>query len=181
MKRLVLLLLLLPCLLLGGCGQNDAAARFAPFSEALAARSDLCFTAALRAEYPDRSAAFTLRYEDSAPGSVVTVLQPEEIRGVSVHLDGAESALGYDAITLDTGALDRYGLSPACAPARLVQALREGHLESAWEEDGLTVWELIVDDGQSVCVWLSEALVPQRAELISDGRVTVFCEILDWS
>ena len=181
MKRLVLLLLLVPCLLLGGCGHNDAAGRFAPFSEELAARSDLCFTAALRAEYPDRSAAFTLRYEDCGPGAVVTVLEPEEIRGVSVHVNGAESSLGYDAIVLDTGALDRYGLSPASAPVRLVQALREGHLESAWEEEGLTVWEIILDDGQSVCVWLSEALVPVRAELISDGRVTVFCEIGDWS
>lgn len=181
MKRLrPLLLLCLLCLLLAGCGKNPAADRYAPFSEALGARGDLRFTAAVRAEYPDRTARFTLCYADESEGYSVTVSEPEEIRGVTVHLNGASSSLGYDSVVLDTGALDRYGLSPTTALTRLVEALRTGHLESAWEEDGLTVWQLVPDDALTVQVWLSGEGIPVRAELISEGRVAVFCEILDW-
>lgn len=179
MKRLSPLLLAL-CLLLCGCGRNAAAERFSPFSEALAARGDLRFTAEVRAEYPDRTARFTLSYADEAPGCCVSVTEPEEIRGVSVHLNGASSALGYDGVVLDTGALDRYGLSPAAAPAKLVEALREGHLEAAWEEGGMTVWELTPDDALTVRVRLNEDVIPVYAELVSEGRVCVFCDILDW-
>ena len=179
MKRLCPLLLLL-CLLLAGCGKNAAVERFEPFSEALRARSDLRFTAAVRAEYPDRTTRFTLVYADEEPGCSLTVAEPEEIRGVTVHLNGAESALGYDSIVLDTGPLDRYGLSPVTAVEKLVEALREGHLESAWEEDGCTVWELIADDALTVRVRMNPDLIPEHAELISDGRVTVFCELFDW-
>ena len=179
MKRLGALLLVL-CLLLAGCGKNVAAGRYEAFSEALRARNDLSFTAEVRAEYPERSARFTLAYADEDPGCSLTVTEPEAIRGVTVHLNGAESALGYDSVILDTGPLDRCGLSPVTAVEKLAGALREGHLESAWEEDGCTVWELIADDGLTVRVFLNENLIPVRAELISEGRVTVFCDILDW-
>ena len=178
-KRLAPLLLTL-CLLLSGCGRNAAADRFASFSQELRARSDLCFSAEVRAEYSDRSAHFLLRYEDDPPGCRVTALSPEEIRGVTVRLNGAQSALGYDSVVLDTGPLDRYGLSPVSAMAKIAEALREGHLESAWEEGGLTVWELVPDDEAAVLIWLDEDLLPQRAELVSEGRVTVFCEFREW-
>ena len=179
MKRLAPLLLVL-CLLLSGCGKNAAAERFASFSQALRERDDLCFSAEVRAEYPDRSVHFLLRCEDDPPGFRVTAEAPEEIRGVTVHLNGASSSLGYDSVVLDTGPLDRYGLSPVSAMAKLAEALRGGHLESAWEEDGLTVWELVPDDEASVLVWLNEDLIPLRAELISEGRVSVFCEFREW-
>ena len=40
---------------------------------------------------------------------------------------------------------------------------------------------LSADDHLTVQVWLNEALVPQHAELISEGRVNVFLELSDWS
>ena len=63
----------------------------------------------------------------------------------------------------------------------LTLALREGHLESAWTEGELTVWELVADDHLTVQVWLDDELRPQRAELISEGRVSVFLELSDWN
>lgn len=179
MKRLCPLLLTL-CLLLGGCGRNLAADRYETFSEELRAKDAIRMTAEVRADYPDRSVSFTLRCEQNGEGSSVSVLAPEEIRGVTVHLDGAASALGYDSIVIDTGPLDRYGLSPVGALPRLIDALREGHLESAWEEDGQTVWQLVPDDELTVQVWLDGDLTPVYAELISEGRVVVCCDISEW-
>lgn len=180
MKRLCPFLLAL-CLLLGGCGASKAGEEYQSFAGDLSARSDLAFTAELRAEYEDKTLSYTLSYREDAEGCTVTVLAPETIKGVKAHLRAGGSQLEYDTVVLDTGALDRYGLSPLSALPTLVDTLRCGHLDSAWEEDGQTVWQLIADDNLSVQVWLEgESLTPVHAELISDGRVTVFCDISDW-
>lgn len=179
MKRLCLLLLCL-ALLLTGCGGRGKERREG-FAEELRARRDLRFTAALRAEYPDRTVSCRLSYEEDAEGCTVRVLEPEEIRGVGVRLGPDGAQLRFEEISLDAGPLDRYGLSPVSALPALTQALREGHLERSWTEGGLQVWELAANDELTVRVWLDETLVPQRAELISEGRVSVCCELEDWS
>ena len=180
MKRLCLCLLCL-ALLLAGCAGGRTAERREQFAEELSARRDLRFTADVRAEYPDKTVSYRLAYEEDDEGCTIRVLEPEEIGGVSVHLgvDGAQ--LRFEEISLDTGPLDRYGLSPVSALPALTRALREGHLESHWAEGDQTVWELVADDHLTVQVWLDEALTPQRAELISEGRVSVYLELSDWS
>ena len=179
MKKLCICLLCL-ALLLCGCGGRENAERDR-FAEVLSARHDLCFTADLRAEYADRSAAYTLRYEEDPEGCTLRVLEPEEIRDMSLRLDENGAQLRYDGISLDAGAPDRFGLSPVSALPALTKALREGFLDSSWTEEGQTVWELQADDGLRVRVWLDEGLIPRHAELISDGRVSVVCEIEDWT
>ena len=178
MKKLCLLVLCLA--LLTGCGSGRETERRRQLAEALSARRDLGFTADLRAEYPDRTVSFRLGYEEDEGGCTVRVLEPEEIGGVSVHLGPDGAQLRFEELRLDTGPLDRYGLSPLSALPALTRALREGRLESAWTEGEQTVWELAADDHLTVQVWLDDELRPQRAELISDGRVSVFLEISAW-
>ena len=180
MKKLLLLGALCLALLLGGCGGSRAAERREGLAAALNARQDLQFTAALRAEYPDKTVRFRLRYTQDANGCAVTVLEPEEIAGISLAFRADGSQLRFEDLRLDTGPLDRYGLSPVSALPALVDALRSGHLERHWNEGELEVWELAVSDSLRVQVWLDASLVPQRAELISEDRVAVFCEIADW-
>lgn len=181
MKKAVLPLLLLASLLLSACGSRAVQNRFAAFSEALAAREELSFTAELRAEYPDRSLQFTLRYEKAPEGEAITVLAPELIEGVTARLAPGAASLVYDGMILDAGPLDPYGLTPMTALPRLVDALCRGHLDSHWEEDGLLVCRLIPDDHLSVQVWFSEDMTPLRCELLSDGKLSVFCELNDWN
>lgn len=180
MKKLCLFILCL-ALLLSGCGGGRDAAERQQLADELNARRDLRFTAALRAEYPDKTVRFRLAYEEDEGGCTVRVLEPEEIAGVSVHLGTDGAQLRFEELRLDAGPLDRYGLSPVSALPALTQALREGHLESAWTEGDQSVWELIANDALTVQVWLDGDLRPRRAELISDGRVAVFLDIEDWS
>lgn len=179
MKRLCLCLLAL-ALLLGGCGRSGEAERRERLAEELKAGRELRFTAALRAEYPDRTVSFRLAYEEDAEGCTLRVLEPEEISGLSLRLGPDGARLRFEELSLDAGPLDRYGLSPVSALPALAQALREGHLESAWREEGLTVWELASDGELRVRVRLDEALTPRSAELISEGRAAVYLEIEDW-
>ena len=179
MKKLCLLVLCLA--LLTGCGSGRETERRQQLAEELSARRDLRFTADLRAEYPDKTVSFRLSYAEDDGGCEIRVLEPEEIGGVSVHLGTDGAQLRFEELRLDTGPLDRYGLSPLSALPALTRALREGHLESAWTEGELTVWELVADDHLTVQVWLDDELRPQRAELISEGRVSVFLELSDWN
>lgn len=181
MKRWTGSILLALALLLTGCGQNRAAAQREEWAAELAVQPELRFTAALRAEYADRTVHLRLRYEGEAEGCTLRVLEPEELAGVCLHLGSDGAQLRFEELRLDAGPLDRWGLSPASALPALVEALRTGHLESAWTEGDLTVWELVADDALTVQVWLDADLAPQRAELRSDGRVGVFVDISDWS
>jgi len=181
MKRLCPVILLC-CLLLTGCGGENVKESYQKFADGLNARTDLSFTAEIRAEYEDRSAEFTLLYTEDAQGCTVEVLSPGLIKGIKARLENGSRSLAYGSVILDAGNLDAYGLSPMSAMPALAAALREGHLDSYWTEDGKTVLQLIADDTLTATVWLeSESMTPMRAELISDGQVRVFCTISDWN
>jgi len=181
MKRLCPAALLILCLLLCGCGSKDHEKKYEEFSRSLSERENLEFNAALRAEYEDRSVSFTLQYQQQEEGCCLTVLEPEIISGVSVRLGPSGSLLEYNSLVLDTGMLDDYGLSPLSALPALVDAMKNGHVESFAQEDGELVCSLVPSDELSVQVWFEpESMSPVHAELISDGRVRLFCDISNW-
>ncbi len=180
MKRLALPLLLVS-LLLTGCGQRGSEKRFLAFSDALAAKETLSFTADVRAEYADRTLEFTLAYEKDAEGETVTILRPERIAGIRARLKPGGSTLEYEGLILETGPLDPYGLTPMNALPKLTEALLTGHLDSHWTDDGALVCKLILDDRVSVSVWFEpESMTPRRAEIQSGETVCLFCELSDW-
>ena len=181
MKKALLSVLLLFPLLLCGCGDRAAVSRYEAFSESLGAAEGLSYTAKLRAEYPDRSVEFSLAYQKNADGEEVTILAPERIAGIRARVQPDSSALVYEGLILDVGPLDAYGLTPMSALPRLTETLTHGAVDSHWEEDGLRVYRLILDDHLSATVWLGEGMVPVRAELASDDNVCIFCELSDWS
>ncbi len=180
MKRLCLPALLLICLLLTGCGGKAAKKQYEQFASELSERSALSFTAELCAEYTDKTVEFTLQYEQDETGSTVTVLSPELIAGVKAQVSSGGTAIEYDGIIIDTGDLDSYGLTPMSALPVLVDTMINGHVDSYWEEAGQTVVQLIPNDHITAQVWFDADMVPVHAELISEGRVSVKCDIQDW-
>lgn len=179
MKRLCPVILSF-CLLLTGCGGRDIRSEFSAMSERLGGAS-LSFTANVRAEYEDKTARFTLSYEEDGEGGSVTVLAPELIKGVTARIAQGSTSLEYATVVLDTGSLDSFGLSPMSSLPVLADALRHAHLDSHWEEDGITVLQLQPEDALKCRVWLDDGMCPVRAELISGERVTVYIEITDWN
>ena len=181
MKRLSILFALFLALLLAGCGKSSAESELESFSARLNAAEALRFTARVRAEYEHKTARFTLAYEENAEGGRVTVLAPELIRGVSARFKPGGTTLEYDSVVLDTGSLDSFGLSPMSSLPVLLHALRVGHAESFREEGGQTVAQLAPDDALLCTVWFEKnPMRPVRAELVTDGRVTVVIEISEW-
>ena len=181
MKKSLILIPLLCCLLLlTGCG-NAAQERFESFSRELSGRDSLSFLAELTAAYPDRSADFTLRYTLENGVQRITVLSPQRISGISARVEKGGTALEYDGLILDTGDLDARGLTPMSALPLLVDALGNAHADAFWEDEGLDAVELQYDDHTLVRIWFGEDALPCRAELLSDGLVTVSIIIKNWS
>ena len=62
-----------------------------------------------------------------------------------------------------------------------LRAMRDGHVDSIGEEDGKRVVTLVPDEELKCSVWFNKTdMRPLRAELVTDGRVTVYVEISDW-
>ena len=181
MKRILIPMLLCVTLLLCSCGKKRGEGDYRAFAARLDALNSLSFTAQVRAEYEHKTARFTLAYEENGEGGRVTVIAPELIRGVSACVKPGSSTLEYDSVVLDTGSLDSFGLSPLSSLPTMLHAMRSGHVDSVWEEDGKRVVLLVPDDALRCSVWFDKAdMTPLRAELITDGRVTVYVEISDW-
>ena len=181
MKKLCLSFGLCLCLFMSGCGAREFTRARDTVAERLAGAECLSFTANLRAEYEHKTARFTLSYYEDSDGGKVTVLAPQLIAGVTARIEPGSTSLEYDGVCLGTGELDDFGLSPMSALPMLVQALREGGMNTGWSEGGFTVLELQSCDELVCTVWFDgEAMTPRQAELASDGRVKVFVEISDW-
>ena len=183
MRRFCLLpLLLICCLTLTACSRSRSEEAVRDFAVRLNETETLSFTAGVRAEYAKKTARFTLRYEEDETGGHVTVLAPELIQGISAHVSPGSTTLEYDTVVLDTGSLDSLGLSPLSSLPAAVRAMRLGHIDSVWEEDGRRVAQFEPDDQLRCTVWFEkDAMRPVRAELMTDGRVTVYLEFRDWS
>lgn len=182
MKRLFLIFTAAVCLLLTACGGSSAAkTAYDRFSKELNAAERISFTANVRAEYEHKTARFALSYTEDESGGTVTVIAPELISGISAKVLRGSTRLEYGEVSLDTGSLDEHGLSPMSAMPVMIQALRDGHLESFWTEDGKTVLQLTPSDDYICTVWFGDGMKPLHAELQSDGRVVIFADITDWS
>lgn len=182
MKKAFLPLLLAAALLLTGCGKSRNETRFAAFAEALRATEALRMTAAVRAEYDDRSMRFTLAYRDEpGGGSLVEVIEPEIIRGVKARMNGGGTKLLYDSVSIDTGDDDGTGLSPMGALPLFVRALRDGTPDSFWTEEGNSAVRLVPEDGIDVCVFFDAGMVPTYAEIAREGKTVLFLEISEFS
>ncbi len=181
-KRIITLVLFCLALPLAACGKSRGESEVKAFAERLGHLDSLSFTANVRAEYEHKTARFVLSYEEDTEGGRVTVQAPELIRGVSAHVSPGSSTLEYDSVVLDTGSLDSFGLSPLSSLPAMLRAIRTGHIDSVWEEDGKRAALFEPDDELRCTVWFGKSdMHPMRAELITDGRVTVYIELSEWT
>ena len=160
MKKVLLTLMILAALTLTACGGRAVRNRYDAFAAELAGRESLSYTAELRAEYPDRSVCFTLRYEKDAGGERVTVLAPALIEGISARVTEEGTALQYEGMILDTPPLDPYGLTPMNALPRLTEALLGL---------GQLLYQLFVFTGQFFVFGRQGEIVPDALRCAPDG------------
>lgn len=178
-KRITAVIACAMLILMSACG-NNVKQRWESFNERIV-KSELTFTCEVRAEYDDKSVNFTLAYEDNDDGCTVTVIEPQCVAGVKAHLKNGRSSLEFDGAILDTGDLDRFGLSPLSALPEICAALRVSHADTFWTEGDKPVVQLIPTDELTLTVWFDEDFsTPEYAELASGGKTVIYCRFTDW-
>ena len=181
MRKFCLPMLLILSLLLTGCAADSSREAFDGFIRDLAEKESLSFSADLRCEYSDKSFSFTVDCLDDGEGCAVSVTAPELIQGITARMNAGETTLEYGSVRLDTGPLDSFGLCPMSAMPLMLQALKNGYVDSVWEEDGQLCALIVPSDSLEVQLWVDKySLEPVHAQLISEGRVAVYADIKNW-
>ena len=195
--RKLLLCVPMMTLLLAGCGLTEvseaeelALAIRGEFLELAACSADLEITA----DYGQRVYEYTisLSYEQEGD-TVLTVLEPEEVSGITARISDGETSLEFDGIRLETGPLPGDGLSPIEGLPALLTCAREGYIWSTavetLGEDGPEALHVCYRDpegspgtGTEGALWFdlaTHALL--RGEISVDGYTVIQCEFTEFT
>lgn len=185
MKRVFPVLMII-ALLLAGCGESEKLKEgLEEARENWAAAQSISFTAAVTAELSGSVFECTLRCSRSGEETVVEVLAPEIIAGISARIGSEGAELEYDGLILALGDAVKGEVSPVNAMPTVLSALLEGHVTGIWRESegekALIAAECYVSDSEYVKLWLDENWIPVYSELVSGGKAVVKCTIEEFT
>lgn len=195
-RRLCALMMILP--LLAGCsgGEQDGGD---PAEElALQIRTEyLAMTACaaaveITADYGQRVYEYAMTFSWQKDGeTLLTVVSPENIAGITAHIRDGSTTLEYDGASLETGQLSAEGLSPMEAVPALLEYIFSGFIAECDLEtvdSSQQLWiccrepENSPGTGTEAAFWFdadSHALV--RAEVLSDGYTVIQCVFTEFT
>ena len=132
------------------------------------------FDAEVTADYGDALYIFGMRCQGDTEGNVAfEVTAPETLSGISGTVGEEGGSLTFEDTALSIRLLTEDQLNPVSAPWIFLQTLRSGYLTSAgWEGDELrlTINDSYEEDALQLDIWLGEGDLPQRAEILYDGK-----------
>lgn len=190
--RKLLVCVLMTTLLLTGCGKagvSEAEELALTIRGEYLAMDGCAARAAITADYGQRVYRYELAVAVSGEETVLTLSAPETVAGLSARLDGEESLLEFDGVSVETGPLDGNGLTPVSAVPALLEAAKSGYITAcALEEDG-TVLRVDCGDpagspgtGTETALWFDAAThALTRGEISSDGFRVILCEFSDFT
>lgn len=162
-------------LLLGGCSKADKdIERGMALRTKLLEADSFSFVADITADYGEKLHHFSMECQADRDGNVTFVVTaPETISGITGRVAEDGGALTFEDTVLYFDLLTDEQISPVSAPWILVRTLRSGYLTSACREDGLlrlTIDDSYEEDALTLDIWLDEQDLPQRGEILYDGR-----------
>ena len=136
---------------------------------------------AVRADYGDEVADFDLHFTGDESSGTITVKAPESVAGFSIIISDGKVNTDFDGVSLYMGEIDELGKTPACAFMTVIEAWKSGYITNSKFEllDGIDTVALTacVDDTCEVRTWFNkDTLLPVHSELLSEGRVVLFCD-----
>ncbi len=183
------------CLLLVACGgKTDADAD----QLALDIRAEyIAMTACagqmeLTADYGERVYVYLIDFDYEKEGQLVlTVLEPDNIAGITARVDSEGTRLEFDGVTLETGSLSPDGLSPIDGlPALLTQA-REGCIvECGFEQIGETETlriccrdpEAASGENTEAAIWFDKSNHEMvKGEISVEGYTVIRCDFITFT
>lgn len=132
MKKIFVLAVSL--LMLTSCGGNTPDETFLDIrAEYLAA--DVSLTAKVTADYGDRCHEYVLSYTGDGKRGEVSVISPDEIKGIAAHIGKDKKvSLQCGETLIDTGVIYGENITPVGVLPLVVNAVREGYVTSVSTE-----------------------------------------------
>ena len=183
---------LMTTLLLAGCGKagvSEAEELALTIRGEYLAMTDCAAQADITADYGRRVYQYGISAAVTEQETILTLTAPETVAGLSARLDGEESLLEFDGVSVETGPMDGDGLTPIAAVPALLEAARTGCITAcALEEDG-TVLRVDCGDpegtpgtGTETALWFDAAThALLKGELSVDGFRVILCEFSEFT
>lgn len=172
MKRFLCILCFL-ALLTGCAATNEAMDRAMAFRTKLLA-SAVTFDASITADFGDKTYTFSTNCSLDAQGELTfKVTEPESIAGISGKVSAKGGKLTFDDHALAFEMLADGQVTPVTGPWILMNTLRSGYLTSCGAEGDrlrLAIDDSYQDDALHLDIWLDEKDLPQRGEILWQGR-----------
>lgn len=162
-------------LFLTGCsGKNVELEKAMKLRANLLKAESVTFCVDISADYGDTLQLFSMDCRTDNQGNVsFTVTAPETISGIRGMITDGNGALTFDDTALHFELLTDEQLSPSSAPWLLMKTLRSGYLTAAGTEGEsirLTIDDSYEEDALQLDIWLNDQELPQRAEVLYDGK-----------
>lgn len=181
-KTLFCVPMIVSALLFTACGnvQEDVYEKLRQYYEAL---ENCSVTAEIKCDYGSDVQNFTVDCTWNSSGtSTVTIVEPEELSGITAEFESEHMTLVYDGVSLAAG--DMGGLSPAAFLPCVLDGIRTGYiLEKSIESIGgkdsyRVVFDTTGETDEKVdyTVWFDEAFRPISAEVSVGGETILYGE-----
>lgn len=184
MRKVLASALMIPLLLLVGCGEREAEPEdaFASFREALNAAENMTASVRLTADFGGTASDYVLDISFDGDVTRVTVTEPELIAGVTATVQAGQTSLSYEGVMLGAGAVDDEGTTPLSSIPVILDAMRGGYAELYWRDGSYCAARFYAGETSACTVWIEpDTLTPVAAEIASDGATVISCRFTDWS
>ena len=168
--------ILFVCLVfLSGCsGKTTEVERGLALRTRLLQASSCSFSAEITADYGENIHKFSVDCKgDESGGLSFAVTAPESIAGITGIISENGGKLTFDETALCFELLADEQLSPVSASWIFFKTLRSGFLRAAGEEGELlrlTFDDSYEENSMTLDIWLGQGDLPQRAEILYDGK-----------
>ncbi len=161
--------------LLSGCtGSNQELERGLALRTMLLQGKACTMEVEITADYGDKVHNFAMQCKGDQKGNLTfCVTQPDTIAGITGRIDEEGGKLTFDETALHFELLTDDQITPVSAPWIFLKTLRSGNITSACQEDAklhLTMEDSYEDDALMLDIWLNSSDVPDRCEILYDGR-----------
>ena len=177
--------LILLCFLSGCSGQSEELQQGLDLRGALLKASGCNFDATVTADYGDKLYTFVMTCQADSQGNLTfTVAEPKTLAGITGQIAGDGGKLTFDDTALYFPLMADDQITPVSAPWVFLKTLRGGCITSAGTEDGrvrLSIDDSYEDDAMHLDIWLDGQKLPQRAEIVYDGRRILSLEVSNFT
>jgi outer membrane lipoprotein-sorting protein len=183
MRKAVISALMIPLLLLAGCGKQEAKlkAGLESFRQSITDAQSITAQTELTADWGESTQSYTLDMTCTPGAMRLEILAPELIAGIKATVTDDGAQVEYDGVMLSVPPVSEDGLTPVSALPAVLKAARDGYSEQTWWEDGYIAARFYVSENSSATVWINpETLALKWAEISTDGRTVISCTFSAW-